>query len=439
MAAGPADHALMSPAATAPTGRHEPVLRQLDSVLRPLVAFAMDLHQHPEPSGAETRTAACLADALQAEGFTVTRGIGGHGVVGVLTNGEGPRVYLRAELDALPVRERTGLPYAADGPHMHACGHDLHIAAALGAATLLARARAHWRGTVVVVGQPAEETLTGARAMLADGLYDRFGLPDAVLAQHTAPLLGGMVAHGHGQPVLAGSVGLEVTLHGRGGHAGAPQLTVDPVLAAAAVVMRLQGIVARESAPAEQTTLTVGSLHAGTRSNVVPESAALGITVRALTPAALDRAVAAVERIVRAEAAASGCPREPEITMVSRSPVTLPDEKLTAAIRDAHREALGAERVAAWPPSMATEDFGLYGDAGRKIHGCPGVPLGYWMVGVVGPRQWAATASAGGTAERFAALPANHSPEFAPHLPLALPSAATAMTVAALTALGARH
>ncbi|WP_328430193.1 M20/M25/M40 family metallo-hydrolase [Streptomyces sp. NBC_00443] len=210
----------MSPAETAPTGRHKPVLRQLDAVLRPLVAFAMDLHQHPELSGAETRTAACLADALEAEGCTVTRGIGGHGVVGVLTNGEGPRVYLRAELDALPVREHTGLPYAADGPHMHACGHDLHIAAVLGAATLLARARPHWRGSVVVVGQPAEETLTGARAMLADGLYDRFGRPDAVLAQHTAPLLGGMVAHGHGQPVLAGSVGLDVTLHGRGGHAG---------------------------------------------------------------------------------------------------------------------------------------------------------------------------------------------------------------------------
>ncbi|MGF0175709.1 amidohydrolase [Streptomyces sp. Marseille-Q5077] len=427
----------MSSAAPFTTGRHAPVLGQLDTVLRPLVAFAMDLHQHPELSGAETRTAACLADALEAEGYTVTRGIGGHGVVGALTNGEGPRVYLRAELDALPVRERTGLPYAADGPHMHACGHDLHIAAALGTATLLARARAHWRGSVVVVGQPAEETLTGARSMLADGLYDRFGRPDAVLAQHTAPLLGGMVAHGHGQPVLAGSVGLDVTLHGRGGHAGAPQLTVDPVLAAAAVVMRLQGIVARESAPAEQTTLTVGSLHAGTHSNVVPESAALGITVRALTPAALDRAVAAVERIVRAEATASGCPRESEITMVSRSPVTLPDEHLTAAIRDAHREALGAERVAAWPPSMATEDFGLYGDAGREIHGCSGVPLGYWMVGVVGPRQWAATADAGGTAERFAALPSNHSPEFAPHLPLALPSATTAMTVAALTALGA--
>ncbi|MER6678298.1 amidohydrolase [Streptomyces sp. NPDC000983] len=394
----------------------------------------MDLHRHPEPSGEEARTAACLADALEAEGYDTTRGVGGHGVVGVLANGPGPRVWLRTELDALPLRERTGLPYAAQGPHMHACGHDLHTAALLGAATLLARSRQEWRGTVVVVGQPAEETLTGARAMLADGLYSRFGRPDTVLAQHTAPLLGGMVAHGYGQPVLAGSASLDVTLHGRGGHAGAPHLSVDPVVAAAAVVLRLQQIVARECAPAEQATVTVGKLHAGTRSNVVPDSATLGVTVRALTPTSLDRLVAAVERIVRAESAASGCPADPDLAVVSRSPVTLPDPALTGAVREAHREALGDERLMPWAPSMATEDFALYGDAGREIHGCEGIALGYWMVGVVGPRQWAATDGAT-VAERLAALPPNHSPEFAPHLPLALPTATTAMTTAALTAL----
>ncbi|GEC08031.1 putative amidohydrolase [Streptomyces spinoverrucosus] len=402
--------------------------------MRPLTVFAMDLHQHPEPSGEESRTASRFADALAEAGYAVTRGVGGHGVVGVLTNGEGPRVYLRAELDALPIRERTGLPYAAQGPFMHACGHDLHLAALLGAATLLARSLPHWRGTVVIVGQPAEETLTGARAMLEDGLYARFGRPDAVLAQHTAPLLGGMVAHGYGQPVLAGSLGLDVTLHGRGGHAGAPHLTVDPVLAAAAVVLRLQGIVSRESAPAEQTTVTVGQIHAGTHNGVVPDSASLGITVRALSDESLDRVVTAVERVVRAESTASGCPRDPEITVVSRSPATLPDGEVTAVVREAHRQVLGAERVVPWAPSMATEDFGLYGDAGQEIHGCAGVPLGYWMVGIVGPRQWSATAGAN-AAERLAALPPNHSPEFAPHLPIALPSATKAMTSAALTLL----
>ncbi|MFE6282162.1 amidohydrolase [Streptomyces sp. NPDC057877] len=424
----------MSTAAIVPSGRHTPVLKRLDAVLRPLTVFAMDLHRHPEPSGAEARTAARLAEALAAEGYAVTRGVGGHGVVGVLTHGDGPRVYLRAELDALPVRERTGLPYAADGPYMHACGHDLHVAALLGAATLLARARPHWHGTVVVLGQPAEETLTGARAMLEDGLYARFGRPDAVLAQHTAPLLGGMVAHGYGPPVLAGSVQLDVTLHGRGGHAGAAHLSVDPVLAAAAAVLRLHGVVPRESAPADPVTVTVGRIDAGTHSGVVPDTARLGLTVRALSQASLDRAVAAVERVVRAESAASGCPREPEITVVSRSPLTVADPEVTALTREAHREALGAERVVPWGPSMATEDFGLYGDAGREIHGCAGIPLGYWMVGVVGPRQWAA-ADGSGAAERLAALPPNHSPEFAPHLPIALPSATTALTTAALTLL----
>ncbi|WP_374103082.1 amidohydrolase [Streptomyces sp. B93] len=425
----------MNTAAALPPDTYGLVLRQLDAaVLRPLTVFAMDLHQHPEPSGEEVRTAARLADALAAQGYAVTRGVGGHGVVGVLTNGEGPRVYLRAELDALPVRERTGLPYAAQGPCMHACGHDLHTAALLGAATLLARARAHWQGTVVAVGQPAEETLTGARAMLEDGLYARFGRPDAVLAQHSAPLLGGMVAHGYGQPLLAGSAELDVTLHGRGGHAGAPHLTVDPVLAAAAVVLRLQGIVSRESAPAEQTTVTVGRLQAGAHSGVVPDSASLGITVRALHPASVERLVAAVERVVRAESAASGCPRDAGITVVSRSPALLPDPEVTALAREAHRQVLGAERVVPWAPSMATEDFGLYGDAGREIHGCAGVRLGYWMVGTVGPRQWAAT-SGTSTAERLASLPPNHSPAFAPHLPLALPSATRALTTAALAVL----
>ncbi|MEU5363935.1 amidohydrolase [Streptomyces sp. NPDC005925] len=409
-------------------------MRHLDALLRPLTEFAIDLHMHPEASGGEVRTAAGLGTSLAAEDYAVTSGIGGHGVVGVLTNGDGPRVYLRAELDALPVEERTGLPYAAEGALMHACGHDLHTAALLGAASLLARAREHWRGTVVVVGQPAEETLTGARAMLEDGLYDRFGRPDTVLAQHSAPLLAGMVAHGYGQPVLAGGADLAITLHGRGGHAGTPHLTVDPVLAAAAVVMRLQGIVARECAPAEQTALTVGFLRAGTRSNVVPDTASLGVTVRALSPASLDRAVAAVERVVRAEAAASGCPRDPDITVTARSPAVLPDPELTTALSAAHREHLGPQRVMAWAPSMATEDFALYGDAGRDIHGGTGIALGYWMFGTTGPRQWAATPGAN-AAERLAALPPNHSPEFAPHLPIALPTATTALTTAALTCL----
>lgn len=431
------DPVRVSATAAVPADGYAPVLEPLDALLRPLLTFAMDLHRHPEPSGEEARTASRLAGELEAEGYAVTRGVGGHGVVGLLANGEGPRVYLRAELDALPVREDTGLPYAAQGDHMHACGHDVHTAAVLGAARLLARGRSHWTGTVVIVGQPAEETLTGARALLEDGLYTRFGRPDAVLAQHTAPMLSGMVAHGYGPPVLAAGAGLDVTLHGTGGHAGTPHLTVDPVLTAAAVVLRLHAVVSRECAPAEQASLTVGSLHAGTHRGVVPDSASLGITVRALSEPALERLVTAVHRVVRAESAASGCPQDPDITVVSRSPVTLPDRDLTDAIRRTHHAVLGAERVTPWQPSLATEDFGLYGDAGRDIHGCTGIPLAYWMCGTVGPRQWAETPK-GSTAERLAALPPNHSPRFAPHLPLTLPSATTAMVTAALTALRSR-
>jgi hippurate hydrolase len=417
------------------SAEHNPVLQQLPSLLRPLTVFALDLHQNPELSGKEQRTAGCLADALEAEGYEVTRGVGGHGVVGVLTNGSARRVMLRTELDALPVVEQTGLPYSAAGPLAHACGHDLHIAAVLGAATLLARTRSSWRGTVLVVGQPEEETLTGARMMLEDGLYARFGRPEVVLAQHSAPLLAGMVAHGRaGKPVLGASASLNVTLHGRGGHAGAPHLSVNPVLTAAAVTMRLAKIVEHEGVLAGQAAVTVGSVHAGTQSNVIPDSAELGISVRALSQTTLDRLVTAIEHLVREESDASGSSRPAGITVLRQSAATVPDPRTAAEVLLAHRAAFGVQRVVPWPPALATEDFPLYGDAGLSIHGCPGVSLCYWMVGTVGPRQWA-EASGTTAAERLASLPPNHSPRFAPHLPTALPAAVSAMTLAALTQL----
>ncbi|MCX4745744.1 amidohydrolase [Kitasatospora sp. NBC_01287] len=405
--------------------------------------FYLDLHRNPELSGAERRTAARFAERLATAGYQVTCGIGGHGVVGVLRNGPGPVVLLRAELDALPVPERTGLPYAsevtavaADGrtvPVAHACGHDLHLACAVGAAAELAGSAAAWRGTVLVVGQPAEETLSGARAMLADGLYERFEPPSVVLAQHTAPLPAGLVAHGRG-PVTAGSRTLRLVLHGRGGHAAAPHLAVDPIQAAAAVVLRLPGAVAQESAPAEQVVVTVGSLEAGGPSNVIPDRATLTVTVRAFSEPALERVTAAVLRVARGEALVSGCPREPEVEELARSGVNLPDPELTARVRAAHQRAFGPARVADWPPSPATEDFPLLGEAGRPLHGVPGIRTAYWMLGMVGPAQWAAAPGAG-AAEKLAALPANHSPEFRPHLPLTLRTGIAALTSAARTAL----
>ncbi|WP_326733645.1 amidohydrolase [Streptomyces sp. NBC_01022] len=408
-----------------------PALAALDEVVRPALLLYLDAHRHPEVSGEEARTAALFADRLATLGLDVTRNIGGHGVVGVLRNGEGPRVYLRAELDALPLDERTGLPYASTNGAMHACGHDLHLAAAVGAADLLARTTSHWSGTLVVLGQPAEETLTGARALLKDGLYARFGRPAAVLAQHAAPLPVGLIAHGGPHaPVVAASAALTVVIHGRGGHAATPHLTVDPVVTAAAVIGRLQTIVAREAAPSEQLSLTVGTLHAGTAVNVVPDTAELGIGVRALTDDTLDRALTAVDRIVRAECAASACPRGPGLTTVSRSPALHGDPAATEAVRSAHIDLYGPRRVITWPPSLAAEDFSLFGDAGLDLHGEADVPLVYWMLGTASPEQWA---TAGG-----AEIAPNHSPRFAPAIRTALPAAISALTVAALDRLAVR-
>ena len=408
--------------------------------------FYLDLHRHPELSGREERTAARFAERLSASGYAVETGIGGHGVAGVLRNGAGPVVLLRAELDALPVEERTGLPYAstvrtrsADGrevPVMHACGHDVHLACAAGAATALARSTERWRGTVLIVGQPAEETLDGARAMLADGLYRRFEPPSVVLAQHTAPLPAGMVAHGSG-PMTAGSVTLEVVIHGRGGHAGAPHLAVDPLLAAATVVLRLQSVVAQETGPAEQAVLTVGSLRAGGPANVIPDEARLGVTLRAFSEQTLERMVAAVRRIVTAEAQASRCPREPTVAVTSRSGVNLPDAELTALVRAAHEDAFGPQRVTGWPPATATDDFPLFGATGAGLHGVTGIRTAYWMLGMVGPEQWAA-APGGTAAGKLAALPPNHSPGFRPNVGLTLRTGITALSTAALTQLAAR-
>ncbi|GAA3758200.1 amidohydrolase [Plantactinospora mayteni] len=400
-------------------------------------ALYLDLHAHPELSGAERRTAGQLAAWLAHDRLRVVRDVGGHGVVGVLENGPGPSVLLRAELDALPVAERTGLPYAStvtgidpDGrpvPVAHACGHDLHLAALAGAARLLAGARDRWRGTLLVVGQPAEETLYGARAMLDDGLYQRFGRPDAVLAQHTAPIPAGMVAHGAGA-MLAGSRTFEVVIHGRGGHVATPHLTVDPIAAAAGVILRSQAIVAREAAPGEPAVVSVGSVRAGSRSNIVPDEARLDVTLRALRPDLLDRLAAALDRIVRAECAAAGCTEPPELRVVAESPVTEPDPALTAAVRAGHEELLGTSRVTTWPPSLATEDFPYFAT--------DGVPVAYWMLGSVGPRQWSAGRAGGERGAGPAVIPGNHSPRFAPQLAGTLSTGIAALVTAALTRLG---
>ncbi|MFB6942786.1 amidohydrolase [Streptomyces sp. NPDC060286] len=390
-------------------------------VLRSAIELYLDVHAHPELSGAERGTADRLAARLEASGCAVTRRIGGgHGLVGVLRNGPGPTVMLRTELDALPVTERTGLAYASTVPGvMHACGHDLHLAAVAGAVAELSRTRSEWSGTVLVVGQPAEETLTGAREMLADGLYERFGTPDVVLAQHTSPAPAGTLAHAADfrTPLTAASAAVDVTLHGRGGHAGTPHLTIDPVLAAAAVVMRLQSVVSRETAPAEQAVLSVGMLRAGERGNVIPETAELALCFRALSEPVLDRMTAAARRIIASECAASGCQKGPDFTVTARSPALLTDAAATASVRGAHEALFGPERVADCGPLTATEDFSWFG--------APGVATVYWLLGVTGVRQWRAARDGGPR------VPPNHAPEFAPDVRTALPAGIAAMASAA--------
>lgn len=389
-----------------------------------------DLHRHPELAGTERRTGAAVRDELRAAGFQVTTGVGGHGVVGVLRNGAGPAVMLRAELDALPLREATGLPYASavtapgpDGeatPVMHACGHDLHLAAMVAAASILAGDRAGWRGTLLAVAQPAEETLQGARAMLADGLYERFGRPDVVLAQHAAPLPAGMVAHGAG-PLLAGSSTLRLTLSGRGGHAAVAHLCADPLPVAASLVAALHALTPAPGG-GSPAAVTVGRLRAGAAANVVPDQATMDVTVRAVSADQVASLAAEVRRVAGAHCAAAGDGFQLTIEELRGSPVTHVEPGTAARVRRAHEAALGATRVAWWPPSLATEDFPAFGR--------DGVALGYWMLGVVGPRQWAA-APGRSAAEKLAALPGNHSARFRPDPATAIPAGVTALVSAA--------
>src|SRR5215218_5088412 len=293
----------------------ERVLSGLGEIASALEDLYRDIHAHPELSLQERRTAGLAADGLRTAGYEVTEGVGGTGVVGLLRNGDGPIVMLRADMDALPVREATGLPYAstvtatdADGrqtPVMHACGHDMHVTWLAGATSLLARSRESWQGTVLAVFQPAEETAQGAQAMIDDGLFARFPKPDVILGQHVMPAPAGQISYRTGTTQAAAD-SLEVRLFGRGAHGSMPESSVDPVVMAAATVLRLQTIVSRELAANQAAVVTVGALQAGTKDNVIPDDALLKINVRSFDEGVRRRVLDAIERIVNAESAASG-------------------------------------------------------------------------------------------------------------------------------------
>jgi len=396
-----------------------------------LAGLYRDLHAHPELAFAEHRTAGIVAERLRDLGYQVTTGVGGTGVVGLLSNGAGPAVLLRADMDALPVLEQTGLPYActgrakdsggADVPVMHACGHDMHVTCLLGAAAELAAVRDEWHGTLLLVFQPAEEAGKGAQAMIDDGLYERFPVPSIVLGQHVTPLPAGVLGV-HGGPAMAGADTLRVVLHGQGGHGSRPETAVDPILMAAATVLRLQGVVSHELAARETAVLTIGALHAGTAPNIIPDQAELLLSLRTFDDQVRDKARAAIDRIIRGEAAASGARQEPEITTTVSFPALVNDPAACARLTELFNAGVGLTLDPG--PVTSSEDVSLLATAA-------GAPCAYWLLGGSDPALFAGITTVEEARLIVDGLPSNHSPLFAPVIEPTIRTGVAALTAAA--------
>ena len=394
----------------------EPRSKEVEAVYPEAHELYVEIHQNPELSGHETQTAAKLAAQLRGLGYDVTEHVGGTGIVATLKNGAGPTVMLRTELDALPVEEKTGLAYASkvhakddaghEVPVMHACGHDLHMASLFATAEVMAHSQKTWHGTLMLVGQPAEETIGGAKAMLADGLFTRFPKPDFAVAMHVGNLL------------PAGTVGivpgvyntnadsLRITIYGKGGHGAAPQTTIDPIVIAARTILTLQTIPAREVKPGDLAIVTVGYVRAGTKNNVIPDSAELGLTVRTNKTEVRKQVLAAIARIVNAEAAAGGAPKTPLIERYESTDLVYNDPALAERLKPALEAALGKDHVVMEDPIPASEDFSYYVQQG--------VPGFYFSLGGADPEKLAEAKAAG------TSLPSNHSSLFAPDVDPAL-------------------
>jgi amidohydrolase len=373
-------------------------------------ALYLDLHRHPELSFHETETAAKLATELRQLGYDVTTGVGRTGIVGVLKNGAGPTVMLRTELDALPVTENTGLPFAStvrtkddaglEVGVMHACGHDIHMAAWMGTARIMAGDRKQWRGTLVLIGQPAEEIVSGAKAMIDDGLLTRFPKPDFAIAVHDdARRPAGEVGY-HAGPILTNSDALTVRIFGRGGHGARPEATVDPIVIAARTVLALQTIVSRETSPFDPTVVTVGIIKGGTKYNIIPDEVQLQLSVRSFTTPVREHLLSAIGRIVKAEAAAAGAPREPLIERTAGTDALVNDSALTRRVSSALLREMGPSRVKDTPPEMASEDFSQF-----QVAGIPTLML---RVGAAPQNKYDESLKSG------APLPSLHSALFAP-------------------------
>ena len=395
------------------TGAHAqntPLEKQVNSVFPDAQTLYLDLHQHPELSSHETRTAAELAGKLRELGYEVTEHIGGNGIVAMMKNGAGPTVMLRTELDALPVEEKTGLAYASkartkddsgrDVPVMHACGHDIHMASLWGTAAIMARNKDAWHGTLMLIGQPAEETITGADKMIKDGLFTRFPKPDIGIAMHdTNNLPYGKVGITPGYAKAAAD-SVRITIYGKGGHGAQPHTTVDPVLIAARTVVTLQTIVAREIKPGDAAVITVGYIQAGTKNNIIPDDAQMGLTVRSFKPEVRQHLLAAIERVARGEAIAAGAEKMPLIEKYESTSAVYNDPVLTQHLGATLESVLGKGSVVTEDSIMTSEDYAYFVEQG--------IPSFYFTLGVADPHKLEEARAAGRQ------LPSNHSPLFAP-------------------------
>lgn len=399
-----------------------PTPKEFEGAYTDAHSLYIDIHQNPELSGHESQTAEKLAARLRAAGYDVTEHVDNTGIVAILKNGNGPTVMLRTELDALPVEEKTGLPYASkvhakddagrEVPVMHACGHDLHMAALLGTAEIMARGKGTWHGTLMLIGQPAEETIGGAEGMIEDGLFTRFPKPDVAVALHVGnEYPAGTVAITPGV-YNTNSDSVRITIHGKGGHGASPQTTVDPVVISARTIVALQTIVSREVKPGEMAIVTVGYIHAGTKNNIIPDQAEMGLTVRTFKDDVRKQVLAAIARIAKGEAAAAGAPREPTVDHYEGTDRVYNNPKLADRLRGPLEAALGRDHVVTGEPITPSEDFSYFIEQG--------IPGFYFSLGGADPQKLA-EAKASGTH-----LPSNHSPLFAPDVDPALHTGITA-------------
>jgi|SRR5579864_518168 len=399
-----------------------PASKEVETVYPDAHALYLDLHEHPELSNHETQTAEKLAAQLRRAGYDVTEHVGGTGVVAILKNGSGPTIMLRTELDALPVEEKTALPYASkvqakddagrDVPVMHACGHDLHMAAILGTAEIMAHSKNTWHGTLMLIGQPAEEGFGGAKVMINDGVFTRFPKPDVAVALHVGNTFpAGVVAITPGV-YNTNSDSVRITIYGKGGHGASPNTTIDPIVIAARTILALQAIVSREVKPGEMAIVTVGYIRAGTKNNIIPDQAEMGLTVRTYKQDVRKQILAAITRITKGEAAAAGAPREPLIDRYQGDDSVYNDPALAQRLRAPLEAALGKDNVVIAEPITTSEDFSYYVEEG--------VPGFYFSLGGADPGKFAEATASGNP------LPSNHSSLFAPDLDPALHTGITA-------------